>query len=306
MFCVPSKYNSRASSTVWIISLVVTNPAGTLALFSASTSPKLRAKMIMMIPTEASSSSSTVESSFVDTTHLLLRGDDNGDDANSYLEGDEPRWADWTKPKADPFLSAYEDETETQAPVDHLLNSNNGETNVFEFGHLIHSSYLNLVSNETTAEQSTRFLTPKNRFLEDVNENLEIPYFQPLDCNVPDCQINTTWMQGGFAHAAAQNNGTIIIPCGTCVWMDYHNQQDCAIVGPVCGWITTTSRRRATMTKQTYSQIKIRKYWCLPMAWIFKDICTSRMDTKSRSRPHLSWFRVAWRCTLLARLDPTH
>ena len=54
---------------------------------------------------------------------------------------------------------------------------------------------------------------------EDPNEG---PYFRPLECNRPACQINTTWTEGGYSHHA--NNGTVIVPCGTCVWMDYSSE----------------------------------------------------------------------------------
>ena len=88
-------------------------------------------------------------------------------------------------------------------------------------------SYLDWLSNETTSDQSMRLLSlrlasdnkqrqVKEEASKDPNEG---PYFRPLECNRPACQINTTWTEGGYSHHA--NNGTVIVPCGTCVWMDY-------------------------------------------------------------------------------------
>ena len=54
---------------------------------------------------------------------------------------------------------------------------------------------------------------------EDPNEG---PYFRPLEYNRPACQINTTWTEGGYSHHA--NSGTVIVPYGTCVWMDYSSE----------------------------------------------------------------------------------
>ena len=91
-------------------------------------------------------------------------------------------------------------------------------------------SYLDWLSNETTSDQSMRLLSlrlasdnkqrqVKEEASKDPNEG---PYFRPLECNRPACQINTTWTEGGYSHHA--NNGTVIVPCGTCVWMDYSSE----------------------------------------------------------------------------------
>ncbi|KAL7580949.1 hypothetical protein ACA910_005765 [Epithemia clementina (nom. ined.)] len=172
--------SNRIAATLCVLSLVT--PTWTLAFFSTSVSPKLRAKASM---TEASSTSGSIW----DISDKTRGDDDIGH--NIFDQG--------------------------------FFDNSNMMTN-FEINHLIRPSYLDLTSHETTSEQSTRFLNIHNRFLEDDIESpmpLEGSFFQPLDCNVPDCKVNTTWMKGGFDLAAAQNNGTIVVPCGTCVWMDY-------------------------------------------------------------------------------------
>ena len=76
-------------------------------------------------------------------------------------------------------------------------------------------SYLDWLSNETTSDQSMRLLSlrlasdnkqrqVKEEASKDPNEG---PYFRPLECNRPACQINTTWTEGGYSHHA--NNGTV-------------------------------------------------------------------------------------------------
>ena len=75
-------------------------------------------------------------------------------------------------------------------------------------------SYFEIGSNETIAEQSHRFLHSR-----------ESPYFQPLDCGVPDCSVNTTWTKQRYDGS----DGTVVIPCGHCVWMD-HDQDETLVL----------------------------------------------------------------------------
>ena len=84
------------------------------------------------------------------------------------------------------------------------------------------ASYLDYVSNETTSEQSFRFLQDHDYIRRQVREGQGAtagPYFRPLDCKRPACQISTTWTKGNIGRNA--HKGTVVIPCGTCVWMDY-------------------------------------------------------------------------------------
>ena len=91
-------------------------------------------------------------------------------------------------------------------------------------------SYLDWISDETTSDQSMRLLSlrlasdnKQRQVQEEASEDPnEGPYFRPLECNRPACQINTTWTEGGYSHHA--NSGTVIVPCGTCVWMDYSSE----------------------------------------------------------------------------------
>ena len=91
-------------------------------------------------------------------------------------------------------------------------------------------SYLDWLSDETTSNQSMCLLSlqlasdnkqrqVQDEASEDPNEG---PYFRPLEYNHPACQINTTWTEGGYSHHA--NSGTVIVPYGTCVWMDYSSE----------------------------------------------------------------------------------
>ena len=137
------------------------------------------------------------------------------DDDDNKKEEEEAHWADWMNPRADPL----------EANTD--LHSNTTTTtleNIRPFGNYarVVPSYLEIRSDETTADQSTRFLsTPTHAANGRTLASPDNAFFDPLECGLPACTINTTWMQGGFAQAAAQNNGTIVIPCGTCVWMDH-------------------------------------------------------------------------------------
>ncbi|KAL7565473.1 hypothetical protein ACA910_012212 [Epithemia clementina (nom. ined.)] len=72
-------------------------------------------------------------------------------------------------------------------------------------------SYLDHKSEETTAEQSLRFLSTSE----------EDAYFKPLDCKLPPCHISTTWTERGYD----PSKGTVVIPCGTCVWMDFDSDE---------------------------------------------------------------------------------